>query len=353
MAIGSRIRSLRLELGLTLPQLSDKAGVSIGLLSQLENLSTGEFETIAIKDRPQYLKELAGMLGIDPVLFEQKFSEYRRENIGKFPKNAIDATANKKVFYGGATMREVIEGVREKVTQHYRGELRKLDQQRREAVAPVAADLARQMQETLTHLQKTDAKWWEAMPPEWLRNVHDPKLPIAAVAAHAFGAERGFTDFVEYVQAHAVGPKTTWESLEAGYRALKSSDPKQLGERLAKGELTYNELAAVHQSGTVQQTISAIADANVKRRFQRIHDWTTGKIGESDLTAADMLSLPISSLPRGQKNPATAVETLINFAEGEGLDPHSLVREYVAAYTGGELHRLTVHDLVKRAAARP
>lgn len=37
MHIGSRIKSLRLERGLTLPQLSEKAGVSIGLLSQLEN----------------------------------------------------------------------------------------------------------------------------------------------------------------------------------------------------------------------------------------------------------------------------------------------------------------------------
>ena len=37
MHIGSRIKSIRLERGLTLPQLSEKAGVSIGLLSQLEN----------------------------------------------------------------------------------------------------------------------------------------------------------------------------------------------------------------------------------------------------------------------------------------------------------------------------
>ena len=37
MHIGSRIKSIRLERGLTLPQLSVKAGVSIGLLSQLEN----------------------------------------------------------------------------------------------------------------------------------------------------------------------------------------------------------------------------------------------------------------------------------------------------------------------------
>ena len=37
MHIGSRIKSIRLERGLTLPQLSEKADVSIGLLSQLEN----------------------------------------------------------------------------------------------------------------------------------------------------------------------------------------------------------------------------------------------------------------------------------------------------------------------------
>ena len=37
MHIGARIKSIRLERGLTLPQLSEKAGVSIGLLSQLEN----------------------------------------------------------------------------------------------------------------------------------------------------------------------------------------------------------------------------------------------------------------------------------------------------------------------------
>jgi transcriptional regulator with XRE-family HTH domain len=37
MAIGARIHSLRLQMGLTLPQLAEKAGVSIGLLSQLEN----------------------------------------------------------------------------------------------------------------------------------------------------------------------------------------------------------------------------------------------------------------------------------------------------------------------------
>lgn len=37
MHVGARIRSLRLEKGFTLPDLSQKAGVSIGLLSQLEN----------------------------------------------------------------------------------------------------------------------------------------------------------------------------------------------------------------------------------------------------------------------------------------------------------------------------
>lgn len=37
MSVGPRIRSLRLSHGLTLPQLSEKAEVSIGLLSQLEN----------------------------------------------------------------------------------------------------------------------------------------------------------------------------------------------------------------------------------------------------------------------------------------------------------------------------
>ena len=41
MHIGARIRSLRLERGLTLPQLAEKAEVSIGLLSQLENADEG------------------------------------------------------------------------------------------------------------------------------------------------------------------------------------------------------------------------------------------------------------------------------------------------------------------------
>lgn len=37
MDLGTRIKTIRLERGLTLPQLSELAGVSIGLLSQLEN----------------------------------------------------------------------------------------------------------------------------------------------------------------------------------------------------------------------------------------------------------------------------------------------------------------------------
>jgi len=37
MFVGSKIRALRLEQGLTIPQLAEKAGVSAGLLSQLEN----------------------------------------------------------------------------------------------------------------------------------------------------------------------------------------------------------------------------------------------------------------------------------------------------------------------------
>lgn len=37
MAIGTHIKALRLEQGLTLPQLAEKAQVSVGLLSQLEN----------------------------------------------------------------------------------------------------------------------------------------------------------------------------------------------------------------------------------------------------------------------------------------------------------------------------
>lgn len=37
MLVGARIRSLRLERGLSLPQLSEEADVSVGLLSQLEN----------------------------------------------------------------------------------------------------------------------------------------------------------------------------------------------------------------------------------------------------------------------------------------------------------------------------
>ncbi len=37
MHVGSRVRSLRLLRGLTLPQLAEKGGVSVGLLSQLEN----------------------------------------------------------------------------------------------------------------------------------------------------------------------------------------------------------------------------------------------------------------------------------------------------------------------------
>lgn len=37
MSVGPRTRALRLEQGLTIPQLAEKAGVSAGLLSQLEN----------------------------------------------------------------------------------------------------------------------------------------------------------------------------------------------------------------------------------------------------------------------------------------------------------------------------
>jgi XRE family transcriptional regulator, master regulator for biofilm formation len=36
-AVGKRIRALRIEKGINLPELAEKAGVSKGFLSQLEN----------------------------------------------------------------------------------------------------------------------------------------------------------------------------------------------------------------------------------------------------------------------------------------------------------------------------
>jgi transcriptional regulator with XRE-family HTH domain len=59
MHIGSRIRSLRLERGLTLPQLSEKAGVSIGLLSQLENANDD-----TANPNLQTLRKIANALGV-------------------------------------------------------------------------------------------------------------------------------------------------------------------------------------------------------------------------------------------------------------------------------------------------
>ncbi|MDF9832356.1 transcriptional regulator with XRE-family HTH domain [Ereboglobus sp. PH5-5] len=59
MAIGVRIRSLRLKSGLTLPQLSEKAEVSIGLLSQLENSDTN-----SINPNLQTLRKIANTLGV-------------------------------------------------------------------------------------------------------------------------------------------------------------------------------------------------------------------------------------------------------------------------------------------------
>lgn len=59
MHIGARIRSLRLERGLTLPQLADKAEVSIGLLSQLENSDEG-----AANPSLQTLRKIATALGV-------------------------------------------------------------------------------------------------------------------------------------------------------------------------------------------------------------------------------------------------------------------------------------------------
>ncbi len=59
MALGARIRSLRLELGLTLPQLSEKAGVSIGLLSQLENSDTD-----SANPNLQTLRKIGTALGV-------------------------------------------------------------------------------------------------------------------------------------------------------------------------------------------------------------------------------------------------------------------------------------------------
>lgn len=59
MHVGSRIRTLRLELGLTLPDLSKKADVSIGLLSQLEN---ADEETA--NPNLQTLRKIAKALGV-------------------------------------------------------------------------------------------------------------------------------------------------------------------------------------------------------------------------------------------------------------------------------------------------
>ena len=59
MHIGSRIRTLRLERGLTLPQLSEKAEVSIGLLSQLENADED-----SANPNLQTLRKIANALGV-------------------------------------------------------------------------------------------------------------------------------------------------------------------------------------------------------------------------------------------------------------------------------------------------
>lgn len=59
MHIGARIRSLRLERGLTLPQLAEKAEVSIGLLSQLENSEEG-----VANPSLQTLRKIATALGV-------------------------------------------------------------------------------------------------------------------------------------------------------------------------------------------------------------------------------------------------------------------------------------------------
>jgi transcriptional regulator with XRE-family HTH domain len=59
MHLGARIRSLRLERGLTLPQLAEKAEVSIGLLSQLENSDEG-----AANPSLQTLRKIATALGV-------------------------------------------------------------------------------------------------------------------------------------------------------------------------------------------------------------------------------------------------------------------------------------------------
>lgn len=59
MHVGSRIRSLRLEKGLTLPELSKQADVSIGLLSQLEN---ADDETA--NPNLQTLRKIANALGV-------------------------------------------------------------------------------------------------------------------------------------------------------------------------------------------------------------------------------------------------------------------------------------------------
>ena len=59
MHIGSRIRSLRLERGFTLPQLAQKAEVSIGLLSQLENTDAG-----TANPNLQTLRKIATALGV-------------------------------------------------------------------------------------------------------------------------------------------------------------------------------------------------------------------------------------------------------------------------------------------------
>lgn len=59
MQIGSRIRSLRLEKGLTLPQLSEKSDVSIGSLSQLENADED-----SANPNLQTLRKIAGALKV-------------------------------------------------------------------------------------------------------------------------------------------------------------------------------------------------------------------------------------------------------------------------------------------------
>lgn len=105
MAIGNRIRSLRLESGLTLPQLSEKADVSIGLLSQLE---TSDNESA--NPNLQTLRKIANALGVTIADLLDKPVVMRRPNVPEKLDPGLTAFLEKARKQGMEIDKAVIEG---------------------------------------------------------------------------------------------------------------------------------------------------------------------------------------------------------------------------------------------------